>query len=86
MAQATIQWLLAHDEVASVTPTFRTTADIDEWAGAPDTPPLSDEEYDRVQELYADNFGIDRDDGMNALRSSVGGDDLDGTGMKSAGD
>src|SRR6056297_2159108 len=86
MGQAAIEWLLAHDEVASVTPTFRTNADIDEWAGAPDTPPLSDAEYDRVQELYADNFGIDRDDGMDALRSSVGGEDLDGTGMKSAGD
>ncbi|WP_284010945.1 aldo/keto reductase [Haloarcula pelagica] len=86
MGQAAIQWLLAHDEVASVTPTFRTTDDIDEWGGAPDTPPLSDDEFDRVQELYADNFGIDRDDGMDALRSSVGGADLDGTGMKSAGD
>jgi aryl-alcohol dehydrogenase-like predicted oxidoreductase len=86
MGQAAIQWLLAHDEVASVTPTFRTTADIDEWAGAPATPPLSTEEFDRVQTLYEDNFGIDRDDGMDALRSSVGGADLDGTGMKSAGD
>jgi aryl-alcohol dehydrogenase-like predicted oxidoreductase len=86
MGQAAIQWLLAHDEVASVTPTFRTTEDIDEWAGAPDTPPLSDDEFDRVQELYADNFGIDRDDGMDALRSSVGGSDLEDTGMKSAGD
>ncbi|MDS0260014.1 aldo/keto reductase [Haloarcula sp. S1CR25-12] len=86
MGQAAIQWLLAHDEVASVTPTFRTNADIDEWAGAPDTPPLSEAEYDRVQSLYADNFGVDRDDGMDALRSSVGGEDLDGTGMKSAGD
>jgi aryl-alcohol dehydrogenase-like predicted oxidoreductase len=86
MGQAAIQWLLAHDEVASVTPTFRTAADIDEWAGAPDTPALSDEEYDRVQSLYHDNFGVDRDDGMDALRSSVGGEDLEGTGMKSAGD
>ena len=86
MGQAAIQWLLAHDEVTSVTPTFRTNDDIDEWAGAPDTPPLSDEEYDRVQSLYHDNFGIDRDDGMDALRSSVGGEDLDDTGMKSAGD
>ncbi|PSQ29557.1 general stress protein, partial [Halobacteriales archaeon QS_9_67_15] len=86
MAQASIQWLLAHDEVASVTPTFRTTDDIDEWAAAPDTPALSDAEMDRVEELYRDNFGIDRDDGMDALRSSVGGDDLEDTGMKSAGD
>ena len=86
MSQAAIQWLLAHDAVASVTPTFRTTDDIDEWAAAAETPPLSDAEYDRVQELYETNFGIDRDDGMDALRSSVGGEDLEGTGMKSAGD
>jgi len=86
MAQAAIQWLLAHDEVASVTPTFRTTDDVDEWAGASETPPLSDAEYERVQALYEDNFGIDRDDGMDALRSSVDGADLKGTGMKSAGD
>jgi hypothetical protein len=86
MGQAAIQWLLYHDEVATVTPTFRTTDDIDEWAGAVDTPALSDEEYERVQDLYEDNFGVDRDDGMDALRSSVGGEDLDGTGMKSAGD
>ncbi len=86
MGQAAIQWLLAHDEVASVTPTFRTTDDVDEWAAASETPPLSDEEYERVQELYEDNFGVDRYDGMDSLRSSVGGEDLDGTGKKSAGD
>lgn len=76
MGQAAIQWLLAHDEVASVTPTFRTTDDIDEWAAASETPPLTDEKYERVQELADQNFGVDRDDGMDALRSSVGGDDL----------
>ncbi|MFC6863158.1 aldo/keto reductase [Halomicroarcula sp. GCM10025817] len=86
LGQAAIQWLLYHEEMASVTPTFRTTDDIDEWAAAADTPPLSDDEYERVQDLYADNFGVDRDDGMDALRSSVGGADLEGTGMKSAGD
>ncbi|WP_135534777.1 aldo/keto reductase [Halostella pelagica] len=88
MGQAAIQWLLAHDAVASVTPTFRTAADIDEWAVAPDTPPLSDEEVDRVAELHADNFGIDRDDGMDSLRSSVDGEDIESAGIEkmSAGD
>jgi len=83
MGQAAIQFLLAHDAVASVTPTFRTEADIDEWAGAPDTPPLSEEEYERVQELYADNFGIERDDGMNPedFRTSVDGEDLERAGV-----
>ena len=78
MGQAAIQWLLTHDEVASVTPTFRTTADIDEWAAAPETPPLSETEVEHVTELYAENFGVVRDDGMSVedFRSSVGGSDL----------
>jgi len=66
MAQAAIRWLLAHDEVASVTPTFRDGDDIAEWSAASDVPPLSEAEYDRVEELYARNFDIDRDDGMDA--------------------
>ncbi|EMA54941.1 aldo/keto reductase [Halococcus salifodinae] len=86
MGQATIQWLLAHDAVASVTPTFRTAADIDEWAAAPETPPLSDEEFERVAGLYERDFDIERDDGMAGFRSSVEGADLDAVGAKYAGD
>jgi len=81
LGQAAIRWLLYHDPVASVTPTFRTTDDIDDWAAAADVPPLSTDEYDRVQALYARNFGVDRDDGMDALRSSVGGDDIEAAGL-----
>jgi hypothetical protein len=81
MAQAALQWLLYHDSVATVTPTFRTRDDIDEWAAASDVPSLSDDEYERVQTLSAENFGIDRDDGMDALRSSVGGKDIDSAGL-----
>jgi aryl-alcohol dehydrogenase-like predicted oxidoreductase len=90
MGQASIQWLLAHPEVASVTPTFRTREDVDEWAAAPDTPPLSDEEVERVEALYHRNFGVDRDDGMSPeeFRSSVDGRDLEEAGIlaPSAGD
>ncbi|MFA9516473.1 aldo/keto reductase [Halopenitus sp. H-Gu1] len=81
MSQAAIQWLLHHEEVASVTPTFRTTADIDEWAAASEVPPLTEAEYDRVQELYASNFDIDRFDGMDALRTSVEGEDIEAAGL-----
>jgi aryl-alcohol dehydrogenase-like predicted oxidoreductase len=86
MGQATIQWLLAHDAVASVTPTFRTAADVDEWAAASETPPLSAEEFERVAELHARDYGIERDDGMTGLRSSVDGTDLNGVNAKQAGD
>jgi hypothetical protein len=44
-------------------------------------PPLTDEEYERVQSLYAENFGIDVDDGMDALRTSVDGDDIREAGL-----
>lgn len=81
MGQAAIAWLLAHDEVASVTPTFRTREDIDEWAAASDVPPLTDAEYERVQELYDANFEIDGDDGMDSLRSSVDGEDIEAAGL-----
>jgi aryl-alcohol dehydrogenase-like predicted oxidoreductase len=81
MAQASLQWLLSQDHVASVTPTFRTREDIDEWAAASEVPALSDEELDRVADLYADNFGIDREDGMDALRSSVDGEDIQSAGL-----
>ncbi|WP_254536258.1 aldo/keto reductase [Halomarina litorea] len=85
MGQAAIQWLLSHDEVASVTPTFRTREDIDEWAAASETPPLSPAEVDRVEDLRAENFGVTDDDGMDSLRSSVEGEDLEGTGKQWAG-
>ena len=88
MGQAAIQWLLSFDEVASVTPTFRSEADIREWAAAPDTPPLSDEEQARVEALYAENFGVDRFDGMSKddYRTSVDGDDLRDAGLLGSAD
>lgn len=78
MAQAALQWLLGFDDVATVTPTFRSQADIREWTMATDTPRLSETERDRIKELVTDNFGVDRSDGMSLedFRTSVNGDDL----------
>ncbi|RQH03291.1 aldo/keto reductase [Natrarchaeobius oligotrophus] len=81
MGQASIAWLLSHDPVATVTPTFRTTDDVDEWAAASDVAKLTDDEMDRVDELYRNDFDIDRDDGMDALRSSVDGADIESAGL-----
>jgi len=81
MAQASIAWLLSHDPVTTVTPTFRTHEDIEAWAAASDVPKLSDEEMARVEELYETNFGIDREDGMDSLRSSVDGEDIRSAGL-----
>jgi len=81
MAQASLQYLLYHDAVPTVTPTFRTREDIDAWAAASDVPPLSDAEYERVRELQANGFELDREDGMDSLRSSVGGEDIQRAGL-----
>ncbi|MFB6111056.1 MAG: aldo/keto reductase [Halobacteriaceae archaeon] len=83
MGQAAIQWLLSFDAVTTVTPTFRSESDIDEWARAPSTPALDTTERERVAELYAEDFGVDRFDGMRAAdyRSSVGNDDLRAAGL-----
>ncbi|MDZ7746781.1 MAG: aldo/keto reductase [Halobacteriales archaeon] len=86
MGQAAIQWLLSYDAVASVTPTFRSKADVDEWTSASETPALSDDERARVEQLYGDDFGIDRFDGMEKeeYRTSVDGDDLRAAGIINA--
>ncbi|MBB6646856.1 aldo/keto reductase [Halobellus ruber] len=81
MAQAAIAYLLSHEAVATVTPTFHTKADISRWAAASEVPKLSDDELARVADRYADNFGIDRDDGMDELRSSVDGEDIRAAGI-----
>jgi aryl-alcohol dehydrogenase-like predicted oxidoreductase len=81
MAQASLQYLLYHEAVPTVTPTFRTREDIDAWAAASDVPPLSDAEYDRVRDLQANGFELEQDDGMDSLRSSVGGEDIQRAGL-----
>ena len=81
MGQAAIAYLLSHDAVPTVTPTFHTSEDISAWAAASDVPKLSAEELSKVSSLYAENFGIDRDDGMDQLRSSVDGEDIRAAGI-----
>jgi aryl-alcohol dehydrogenase-like predicted oxidoreductase len=81
LSQASLQYLLYHDAVATVTPTFRTREDIDEWAAASAVPPLSETEYERVRDLQARNFDVEGDDGMDSLRSSVEGDDIARAGL-----
>lgn len=59
LGQAAIQWLLADDRVASVLPNIYNVQQIDEFAGAPDCAPLSEDELEQVAELVAQNFGLE---------------------------
>ncbi|HEY8899442.1 MAG TPA: aldo/keto reductase [Chthoniobacterales bacterium] len=59
LGQAAILWLLADDRVASVLPNIYDAEQLAEFAKAPDLPPLTPEELDRVAELVAQNFGLE---------------------------
>ncbi len=59
LGQASLLWLLADDRVASTLPNIYDATQLEEFAKAPDLPPLSAEEMDRVAELVAQNFGLE---------------------------
>lgn len=59
LGQAALLWLLADDRVASTLPNIYDAAQLEEFARAPDLPPLSTGEIDRVAELVAQNFGLE---------------------------
>jgi aryl-alcohol dehydrogenase-like predicted oxidoreductase len=62
LGQAALQWLLADERVASTLPNIYEEAQLIEFAKAPDCPPLMPEELEKVAELYAENFGVEREE------------------------
>ncbi len=58
LGQAAIQWLLHEPEVASVLPNIYNADQIDEFAATSETPPVTDEEFTRVEALWEDDFGV----------------------------
>jgi aryl-alcohol dehydrogenase-like predicted oxidoreductase len=59
LGQAAIAWLLAEPRVMTVLPNIYDREQLAEFAGAPDSPPLTPEEMKLVSALYKANFGID---------------------------
>jgi aryl-alcohol dehydrogenase-like predicted oxidoreductase len=58
MAQAALRFIL-DSGVTTVIPTITSDAELEEYAGAADVPPLSDDELGRVGELYERNFDVE---------------------------
>lgn len=61
LGQAALQYVLHEPCVASALPNIYNEEQLEEFAAATDTPPLTDEEYEKVQELYAAGFGLIRE-------------------------
>lgn len=57
VAQAALAWVIANPGITTVLPTITDVEQLEEFAGAADKP-LTEEEYRRVQELYARDFDL----------------------------
>ncbi|WP_273886600.1 aldo/keto reductase [Rubrobacter naiadicus] len=58
LGQAALKFCLAEPEVVSTLPNIYGREQLVEFASAPDTPDLIDEELARIGELYENNFGL----------------------------
>jgi aryl-alcohol dehydrogenase-like predicted oxidoreductase len=59
LGQAALQWLLADERVASTLPNIYEEAQLVEFAKAPDSPPLTTSDLEKIAELHAENFGVE---------------------------
>ena len=59
LGQAALQWLLADKRVACCLPNIYDAEQLEEFARAPETPRLTDDELRRVEELARTNFGVE---------------------------
>ena len=58
MAQAALRFILAQPQMTVVVPTITSQAELREYAGASEVPELTDEELNRLGELYERNFEL----------------------------
>jgi aryl-alcohol dehydrogenase-like predicted oxidoreductase len=62
LGQAALQWLLKDERVASTLPNIYEEAQLIEFAKAPDCPALTTDQLEKIAELSADNFGVEREE------------------------
>ncbi len=58
LGQAALKFVLASPEVASTLPNIYNEEQIEEFAATSETPDLTEEELNRIKELYENNFGL----------------------------
>jgi aryl-alcohol dehydrogenase-like predicted oxidoreductase len=62
LGQAALQWLLADARVASTLPNIYNEEQMIEFAKAPETPALTPDDLAQIDELFRDNFGVEREE------------------------
>ncbi|MBX9743395.1 MAG: aldo/keto reductase [Chthoniobacterales bacterium] len=63
LGQAALQWLLHDPRVATVLPNIYNEEQLREFANTSETPSLIKEEMDQITQLYANNFGLEAEEG-----------------------
>ncbi|CAI9086654.1 aldo/keto reductase [Candidatus Methylacidiphilum fumarolicum] len=61
LGQAALQWILNEKKVLSCLPNIYNSTQLKEFAQAPDCPPLTKEELDKIDSLIASNFGVEEE-------------------------
>ena len=59
LAQAAIKFCLGHGTIVSVLPNLTNMNELEEYTSAPDTPDLVQEEYDRLDDLWENEFYLE---------------------------
>ena len=72
LGQAALKFILAAPEVASTLPNIYDEEQIEEFAAAPETPDLTEEELARIAELYENNFALQEQLDVTTQPSSSG--------------
>ena len=62
MGQAALLWLLKDPRVASTLPNIYDEKQLTEFATVSECPDLTDDEMERIAELYAGHFGLEDED------------------------
>src|ERR1043166_4486655 len=62
LGQAALQWLLEEKRVASTLPNIYEQEQVVEFAKAPECPALTGEDMEKIASLYAENFGVEREE------------------------
>jgi aryl-alcohol dehydrogenase-like predicted oxidoreductase len=68
LGQAALKFVLATPQIASTLPNIYDEEQLEEFAAAPDIPDLTPEELSRVEELYENNFGLEKQSASQHVR------------------
>lgn len=61
LGQAALQWLLADPRIASTLPNIYNSEQLEEFAKAPECPPLTEDDLRRIDTLWSANFGVEEE-------------------------